>query len=144
MLSGSSRHAEYGGGTYARLLAHLAALGYRGHPITKSRGYSVTFGQIRHAKRLHRSRPAGLQPDADMRELLDEDDEIRDGFEIISSWGFVGQGYLELNPASDAVRSAALSRFRRASDLDAKIGHHKEGSAMSWKLVEGLRQVQRR
>jgi hypothetical protein len=128
--------AEHGGETYTRLLAHLASLGYRGHPITKSRGYSVTFGQIRRAKRLHRSRPAGLEPDADIRELLDDDDEIPDGFEIVSSWGFVGQGYLDLDAAADAVRSAALSRFRRASDLDARIGHHKEGNAMSWNLVE--------
>ena len=49
--------AEHGGEPYTRLLAHLASLGYRGHPITKSRGYSITFGQIRRAKRLHRARP---------------------------------------------------------------------------------------
>lgn len=36
---------------YARLLANLASLGYWGHPITKSRAYSVTFGHLRRAKR---------------------------------------------------------------------------------------------
>ncbi|MDX6326681.1 MAG: hypothetical protein QOK15_3035 [Nocardioidaceae bacterium] len=119
--------AEHGGEPYTRLLAHLACLGYRGHPVTKSRGYSVTFGQIRRAKRLHRSRPAGLEPDADIRELLDEDEEVPEGFEVVSSWAFIGQGYLELDAAADAVRSAALARFRRASDLEGKIGYHKEG-----------------
>jgi hypothetical protein len=118
--------AEHGGEPYTRLLAHLASLGYGGHPITKSRGYSVTFGQIRRAKRLHRARPAGLEPDADIRELLDEHDEVPEGFEMVSSWAFIGQGYLELDAAADAVRSAALARFRQASDLEGKIGYHKE------------------
>ena len=47
---------------YYRLVACLATLGFRGHPITKSRAYSVTFGQIRQARRRHRSNPAGLDP----------------------------------------------------------------------------------
>jgi hypothetical protein len=64
--------AENGGEPYTRLLAHLASLGYRGHPVTKSRAYSVTFGQIRRAKRIHCARPAGLEPDADIRQLLDD------------------------------------------------------------------------
>jgi hypothetical protein len=103
-------------GAYARLLAHLASLGYRGHPITKSRGYSVTFGQIRRAKRLHRARPAGLEPDADVRELLDDDDEMPEGFEVISQWHFAGLGYLDLPTAAAAVDSAirALETLRAA------------------------------
>jgi hypothetical protein len=104
--------AEHGGGPYTRLLAHLASLGYRGHPITKSRGYSVTFGQIRRAKRLHRARPAGLRPDADIRRLLDEQDYMPESFEIVTSWIFAGQGYLDLDAAASAVRSAAVARTR--------------------------------
>jgi hypothetical protein len=104
--------AEHGGDAYTRLLAHLASLGYRGHPITKSRGYSVTFGQIRRAKRLHRSRPAGLEPDADVRELLEVHDEMPEGFEVVSSWAFIGQGYLDLDSAAAAVISATQSRSR--------------------------------
>jgi hypothetical protein len=105
--------AEQGGEPYSRLLAHLGSLGYRGHPITKSRGYSVTFGQIRRAKRLHRARPAGLDPDADIRELLDDEDEMPPGFEVISQWHFAGLGYLDLETAAEAVASAVRARTRR-------------------------------
>jgi hypothetical protein len=57
------------GDDYRMLLPHLGMLGYRGHPITKSRGYSVTFGQLRRARRLYRNKPAGLAPDADVRQV---------------------------------------------------------------------------
>jgi hypothetical protein len=106
--------AEHGGEPYARLLAHLASLGYRGHPITKSRGYSVTFGQIRRAKRLYRARPAGLEPDADVHELLDDNDEVPNGFEVISHWHFAGLGYLDLPTAAAAVDSAIRARARNS------------------------------
>jgi hypothetical protein len=52
------------GDAHGRLLANLATLGYRGHPITKSRAYSVTFGQIRRVRRRFRQNPAGLDPEA--------------------------------------------------------------------------------
>ena len=97
---------------YAMLLAHLGTLGYRGHPITKSRAYSVTFGQLRSARRRFRSNPAGLAPDADVRHVLDDDADVPEGFELVSSWQFVGQGYLDLEQAAAAVMSAALSRTR--------------------------------
>ena len=63
------------GGEYARLVHNFATLGYRGHPITKSRSYSVTFGQIRRARRAFRRDP-GLAPDADIREVLDDDADV--------------------------------------------------------------------
>lgn len=103
--------AEHDG--YGRLLANLATLGYRGHPITKSRAYSVTFGQLRRVRRRHRRNPAGLDADADIRDILDPDDEVLpDGFERICSWVFVGQGYLDLDAAAAAVTAAALARTR--------------------------------
>ena len=98
------------GDDYARLGDRLAALGYRGHPLTKSRRYSVTFGQLRRARRLFRTRPAGLEPDADVRELLDDDPP--EGFEVVSSFVFVGQGYLDGDQAAAAVTSAAMARTR--------------------------------
>lgn len=100
------------GDDYARLLANLATLGYRGHPITKSRAYSVTFGQIRRVRRRFRSNPAGLDPEADIRQVLDVADDLPEGFEVISSWVFVGQGYLDLDTAAAAVTAAALARSR--------------------------------
>jgi hypothetical protein len=97
---------------YAKLLSHLGTLGYRGHPITKSRAYSVTFGQLRRARRHHRRNPAGLSPGADIREILDDDPDLPDGFELVSSWVFHGQGYLDLDTAAAAVHSAAMARIR--------------------------------
>jgi hypothetical protein len=96
----------------ARLRDNLTTLGYRGHPITKSRAYSVTFGQLRRVRRVYRSRPAALAPDADVRQILDVDDDIPDGFTVVSSFMYVGQGYLGLDQAAAAVRSAAMARAR--------------------------------
>ena len=109
------------GEAYARLRDNFATLGYRGHPITKSRAYSVTFGQIRRARRAFRRNP-GLDPEADIRQLLDEDDDAPDGFELVSSWVYVGRGYLDLDQAASAVRSAAISRTREP-------GHHSSAAS---------------
>jgi hypothetical protein len=98
------------GEDYARLWNNLATLGYRGHPITKSRRYSVNFGHLRRARRMFRSRQAALSPDADVRQVLDVDEEAPEGFEVVSSFVFVGTGYLDLDQAAAAVRSAALAR----------------------------------
>ncbi|MGZ5418807.1 MAG: replication initiator [Nocardioides sp.] len=94
-----------------RLNDRLATLGYRGHPITKSRAYSVTFSQLRRARRVFRRNP-GLDPEADVRQILDGDADVPEGFELVSSWVFAGQGYLELDQAAAAVLAAARSRTR--------------------------------
>src|SRR4029077_20076856 len=99
------------GGAYARLRENLGTLGYRGHPITKSRAYSVTFGQIRRARRVFRRSP-GLDPNADVRRMLDDDADVPEGFELVSSWVYVGRGYLDLDQAASAVMSAAVARTR--------------------------------
>ncbi len=99
------------GDSYVRLRDNLATLGYRGHPITKSRAYSVTFGQIRRARRAFKRDP-GLDPEADVRRILDDDADVPDGFELVSSWVYVGRGYLDLDQAAAAVMSAAVSRTR--------------------------------
>lgn len=94
----------------ARLRDRLSTRGYRGHPITKSRRYSVAFGQIRRSRRLFRFQPAALAPDADIRKLLDEVPPR--GFEVVSSFVYVGQGYLSFHEVAEAVRSAAMARGR--------------------------------
>lgn len=48
--------------SFARMRDNLTTLGYRGHPITKSRVYSVTFGQLRRVRRRFRSKPPGWPP----------------------------------------------------------------------------------
>lgn len=98
---------------YEKLIRHLGTLGYRGHPITKSRAYSVTFGQIRRARRRYRTNPAGLAPDADVRVVLDE--AVPEGFVLVSSWVFDGLGYLDLEGSAAAVSSACRARSRRVS-----------------------------
>ncbi len=106
------------GEAYARLKHNYATLGYRGHPITKSRGYSVTFGHLRRARRLFKSRPAALAPDADVRLVLDVDDDVPEGFEVVSSFAYAGHGLPRLRrgrgrgpvrrPISDPMTTADI------------------------------------
>ncbi len=125
--TGASRHAvrlietaehlaARGGDTYARLAARFATLGYRGHPVTKSRRYSVTFGALRAARRAFRCRPAGLRADAQVRELPADEDPDADVTHLLvmKDWRFAGVGYLDLDQAAHAVASAARARSRRA------------------------------
>jgi hypothetical protein len=53
-----------------------------------------------------------LDPEAEIRRLVDDDTDIPEGFEVVSSWAYVGRGYLDLDQAATAVRSAAVSRTR--------------------------------
>ena len=41
-----------------------------------------------------------------------ETDDVPDGFERVSTWMFVGQGYLDLDSAAAAVTAATLARTR--------------------------------
>jgi hypothetical protein len=59
--------------SYARLRDRLATLGFRGHPITKSRRHSLTFGSLRRARSDYRRRRARLDPAAPVRDVLDVD-----------------------------------------------------------------------
>jgi hypothetical protein len=86
-------------------------LGYRGHPVTKSRRFSITFGALRRARAEHYRRPPGLHPDAAVRELPADDDDP--GVVVHRDWAYAGRGYLTLDAATDAVRSACLARSRR-------------------------------
>lgn len=55
---------------------------------------------------------ARLAEDADIRQILDDDHDVPEGFELVSSWVFAGQGYLALDHAAAAVMSATISRTR--------------------------------
>jgi hypothetical protein len=117
IIAAASRLAGEGE-PYVRLRDNLATLGYRGHPLTKSRAYSVTFGQLRRARRVFAKNP-GLDPEADIRQVLDDDADVPEGFELVSSWIYVGRGYLDLDQAASAVLSAAISRTRKSGDHSA-------------------------
>jgi hypothetical protein len=99
---------------YALLATRLATLGYRGHPITKSRAYSVTFGALRRARQQHRhERAAGLAPDAAVRELPADDDPDAADLLVLSDWTFEGVGYLTTDQAALAMASATRARAHR-------------------------------
>src|SRR3954453_901931 len=97
---------------YHLLLKHLATLGFRGHPLTKSRAFSVTFGQLRRARRRWRRHPARLDPDAHIPDVLDDDEYVPDGLVLVSSWVFDGQGCLDLVQAAASGEAAARARTR--------------------------------
>ncbi|SDR75673.1 hypothetical protein SAMN04488570_0281 [Nocardioides scoriae] len=73
---------------YRRMQLCLATLAYRGHPITKSRAYSVTFGQLRLARKMHRG-SRGTAPQ-EVHPLVADDAPT--GFEVVSSFVYVGRG----------------------------------------------------
>ncbi|HLM63874.1 MAG TPA: replication initiator [Acidimicrobiales bacterium] len=110
--------AAHGGPDYQPLAARYGTLGYRGHPITKSRRYSVTFGALRRARRIYRQRPAGLDPDATIRDLPADDDPAGDESTVVvhSTWAYVGSGYLDIDQAAQALVSACRARARVRRD----------------------------
>jgi hypothetical protein len=82
-----------------RQWAHM--LGYGGHFLTKSRAYSVTFGQLRRARLEHRRaqryNPAQLDP---WGRPVSETTVL-----FLGSWSYAGSGYA----ASDAHLLALMS-----------------------------------
>ena len=90
-----------------RLWAHQ--LGFGGHPLTKSRRYSVTFGYIRGervtARRLERHPDGERDPwgrPLDDRVVL-----------VLANWTYAGTGYTPRTPAAElALASADMARAR--------------------------------
>jgi hypothetical protein len=83
-------------------------LGYGGHFLTKSRRYSVTFGQLRRARTDHRraERHPGGERDPWGRPI-DETVVL-----VISTWAYAGTGYTAAPAAHLALASAARARER--------------------------------
>ena len=101
---------QLGGGTHhpgrTRLCKWAHMLGYGGHFLTKSRRYSVTFGQLRRARTEHRQRqrhPCG-QHDPWGRPL-DETVVL-----VLSTWTYDGPGHILVPGAELALSSAARAR----------------------------------
>ena len=101
---------QLGGGTHwparSRLCKWAHMLGYGGHFLTKSRRYSVTFGQLRRARLEHRRRqhhPTG-QNDPWGRPL---DERI---VLVLSTWTYQGTGHTIAHDADLALSSAARAR----------------------------------
>ena len=116
--SNGHRHPRF------RAWAHM--LGYGGHFLTKSRRYSVTFGQLRDARTDHRraarhpgrrTRPLGPPPRRDRRPGP------------ARTWTYAGTGYTAAADAELALASAARAREhsrpgrqRRITNLPADQG----------------------
>jgi hypothetical protein len=104
---------QLGGGQLAptkhRLCKWAHMLGYGGHFLTKSRRYSVTFGQLRTARTDHRRRrerhPQGERDPWD-RPL---DDTV---VLVLHTWTYAGTGYTAAPGAELALASAARARAR--------------------------------
>jgi hypothetical protein len=82
------------------------ALGYGGHFLTKSRRYSVTFGQLRRARTEYRKRLRHPYGDKDPwgRDL----DETT--VPIIKTWHYAGTGYTRSSGAQQATAFEARAR----------------------------------
>ena len=82
-------------------------LGYGGHFLTKSRRYSVTFGQLRKARTDHRRQP-NATPAANATpgdRPLDETVVL-----VLKTWTYAGTGYTVADDDRLALASAARAR----------------------------------
>jgi hypothetical protein len=112
LIEAAEQLVEDGGEDYERLAARYGTLGYRGHPITKTRRCSTTFKALRQARRdWHTNRrPPGVDP----AELPADDDHHGDTADVIveSAWAYAGTGYLTTEQAAAALTAACLARQR--------------------------------
>jgi Replication initiator protein, pSAM2 len=102
----SCRHARFLLGRRAESI-----LRYGGHFLTKSRRYSVTFGQLRRARAEHRR-----------LERYGDDDGVRDPWgrplddtivQVVNDWTYAGRGYAPRTLGAQlALASADMARGR--------------------------------
>jgi replication initiator protein RepSA len=83
-------------------------LGFRGHFVTKSRGYSTTLGALRHARAAYRA---------------DQHDQPTDEAStvVVAAWDYVGSGYLNPGDALLAAGVEASLRTAREARLDQRL-----------------------
>jgi hypothetical protein len=89
-------------------------LGFRGHFVTKSRGYSTTLGELRAdraAYRAYQDQP----PDDD--EVNDDDSTV-----VLSVWQYLGSGYVNPGDVLLAAGIEASLRAAREALLDLRRG----------------------
>jgi hypothetical protein len=106
---------QLGGGKLAlartRLCKWAHTLGHGGHFLTKSRRYSVTFGQLRAARTQHRK--AQHHPDGEhdpWGRPLDDTVVL-----ILADWRYQGTGYATTPAAELALAAAARARDHQAA-----------------------------
>jgi hypothetical protein len=85
--------------------AHM--LGYGGHFLTKSRRYSVTFGQLRRARAEHRRLERWPDGERDPWGRPLDDTVVL----ILANWSYAGTGYTSRTPGAElALASADMAR----------------------------------
>jgi hypothetical protein len=89
-------------------------LGFRGHFVTKSRGYSTTLGELRAVRAAYRARQAKPPDDA---EVNDDDSTV-----VLSVWQYLGSGYLNPGDVLLAAGVEASVRAAREALLDLRRG----------------------
>ena len=101
---------KLGGGKLApartRLCKWAHTLGHGGHFLTKSRRYSVTFGQLRRARTEHRKRQRHPGGERDPWGRPPDESTVL----IIENWAYHGTGYATTPGAELALASAARAR----------------------------------
>jgi hypothetical protein len=83
-------------------------LGYGGHFLTRSRRYSVTFGELRTARRDHRR--TQRHPDGELDPWGREINETT--VLILTEWSYAGSGYQAADAHLLALMSADKARSR--------------------------------
>jgi replication initiator protein RepSA len=88
-------------------------LGFRGHFVTKSRGYSTNLGTLRDARAQWRAE----------RDQVDDSDEPEDETTpVLSVWEYIGSGYLNPGDVLLAAGVEASIRAGREALLDLRRG----------------------
>jgi hypothetical protein len=85
-----------------RIARWVHMLGFRGHFVTKSRGYSTTLGELRAARAAYRA--AQNEPAA-------EPEPEADSTPVLAAWEYVGSGYLS---PGDVLLAAGVEASLRA------------------------------
>jgi hypothetical protein len=89
-------------------------LGFRGHFVTKSRGYSTTLGELRDDRARWRS-------DRD-EQLVDEDEDEDETVPVLAAWEYIGCGYLNPGDVLLAAGVEASIRVAREAVLELHRG----------------------
>ncbi len=89
-------------------------LGFRGHFVTKSRGYSTTLGELRAARAAYRVQQDQPPNDAD----INDDDSTA----VLAVWQYIGSGYLNPGDVLLAAGAEASLRAAREALLDLRRG----------------------
>ena len=98
-----------------RLWAHM--LGYGGHFLTKSRRYSVTFGQLRAARTDYRRRQRHPEGERDPWGRPLDDAEVL----VLRTWTYAGTGYISATPGAE-LAAGSTARAREHHDPAAAQG----------------------